>query len=179
MPSQQPATLAELLQDLEQDYLHRSIARLSNAILCQPPFLRSCRTVIVILLFAKCSLQLLFLFLGQVRSDQLELVTLELLEHFVLHRAAGHQEQRRGAFGNLLAGLIDQVIIDAVVGHLAAQRAHSGADCQAQERDEEDQPKEHAPEGALHGANASYVGKQLGLGGFFTLIAAAGVQRSK
>lgn len=61
--------------------------------------------------------QLLLLFIGQigVKDIKLQPAVLGSLRHFVLYRIAGHQEERRNAFSDLVLRLFDEVLVDAVV----------------------------------------------------------------
>jgi hypothetical protein len=77
---------------------------------------------------------------------------LGLLGDAVGDRVRGVQEQRRSAGRDLVARLLDEVVVDADLSHRAHQRAHARTDGQADERDEEDQAEEQAPEGTAEGA---------------------------
>jgi hypothetical protein len=64
----------------------------------------------------------------------------------VLHGVARHQEQRRRPRRHLVAHRLDEVVVDADIGHRPTDRADAGTDRGAEERDEEEQPEQQSPE---------------------------------
>src|SRR5204863_3941046 len=98
--------------------------------------------------------QLVLSFLGQRRAEQLRLVLVQALDDLVASRPLDLEEEGRRAGLDLVAQALDELVVDAVV----AERTHKGAGCcadsQAGNRNEEDQPEEHAPERATRRAGA-------------------------
>ena len=66
------------------------------------------------------------------------------------------EHDERGAPGlQFLAELLHEVVVDAAVGHRAAGRAGRGADRHAEQRHEEDEADQAAPERPAGGAEAA------------------------
>src|SRR5215212_11821229 len=111
---------------------------------------------LLLLLLGEGLAQFLLLLLWEVGGDDLEVVLPELVYHPVrCRRPAGQSKQRRRSLSDLLSHLLDEVIVDPNVGHRTRMCSHPSPDCRTEERDEEDQPEQEAPEGSTQGTRAS------------------------
>src|SRR5215468_6804027 len=95
-----------------------------------------------------------FLFVGKVRGDKLRVQALEFSNHPVHNGMRRHEEERRRPRLNLVAYLLDEVVVNAEVGKRAAYCPARRSNRKTQQRDEEDQTDEEAPEGAANSACA-------------------------
>src|SRR5436309_14747346 len=83
--------------------------------------------------------ELVFLLFGQVGLNDLELLAFDGLSNFVKHSPARQQEQGRGPYCDLVAHLVDKVVVNAIVGKVSSYCPHRGAQRQSEERDKEQQ----------------------------------------
>src|SRR6185312_71693 len=96
-------------------------------------------------------LQLLRVLVGQRRADHGPAVLRQRGDRLVRSRLLDDHEQRRGPGLEVVAHLLLERLVDALLTEVPEQSPHSGADRQARERDEEQQAEQHAPETAPHG----------------------------
>ena len=67
-----------------------------------------------------------FLLFGQVGSDQFELLIFAFIHNFVSNSFLRQEEERRSALGDFVTYAGDEIILDAIIGHLAFRPCDRG-----------------------------------------------------
>ena len=88
--------------------------------------------------------ELVFLLFGQIGLNDFELLTLDRLSNSIDHRTTFQQEQRRSAWRDLSTHLVDEALVDAIMGKVPHECTHCGAYRQSEERDKEQQAERRA-----------------------------------
>src|SRR5947209_16082155 len=114
-------------------------------------------------------LQLLSVLIRERGLDHRAAILLQRGGRLIRGRLLDDHEQRRGARLEVIADLLLERLVEPLLPEVAKQGPHPGANCEPGERDEEEQPKEHAPEPAPPSPAASRCAAVAGVHVIFAL----------